>query len=360
MFQKGPALFGEYSLFTVQIMFSSYIMLHGLPNVLQHSVSKQRAINLFFFFPSLISLVLILILSCFLGISNPVLFFAILFGSIIFSIINIHTIGSQKYFLNLILTIAGNLWMPLVMLLDIFYSVDLDFILNIWSLNSVLILIFSSIYFIQIRIYKNFIFNPNVSDLLNIISNTLLGLPFELLRYIERNFFSSILSETIFGVYSFIAYFMSSIQGIFIRTRNQFLINKISDDQTQIKLIQIYKKSIINLFLYILIPYALLMFALFSYYGLSELNYLYLLLFPYIYNLIFNLASGYLISIELFSNTYMKTLFFLLITSLIFIVFLVISSVMSLNLSISLLLLCFFALYFLARFLWKSNNLRIN
>ena len=71
--------------------------------------------------------------------------------------------------------------MPLVMLLDIFYSVDLDFILNIWSLNSVLILIFSSIYFIQIRIYKNFIFNPNVSDLLNMISNTLLGLPFELL-----------------------------------------------------------------------------------------------------------------------------------------------------------------------------------
>ena len=146
--------------------------------------------------------------------------------------------------------------MPLVMLLDIFYSVDLDFILNIWSLNSVLIHIFSSIYFIQIRIYKNFIFNPNVSDLLNIISNTLLGLPFELLRYIKK-FFSSILSETIFGVYSFIAYFMSSIQGIFIRTRNQFLINKISDDQTQIKLIQIYKKSIINLFLYILIPYAL-------------------------------------------------------------------------------------------------------
>ena len=219
MFQKGPALFGEYSLFTVQIMFSSYIMLHGLPNVLQHSVSKQTAINLFFFFPSLISLVLILILSNFLSISSPVLFFVILFGSIIFSIINIHTIGSQEYFLNLILTIAGNLWMPLVMLLDIFYSVDLDFILNIWSLNSVLILIFSSIYFIQIRIYKNFIFNPNVSDLLNIISNTLLGLPFELLRYIERNFFSSILSETIFGVYSFIAYFMSSIQGIFIRTR---------------------------------------------------------------------------------------------------------------------------------------------
>ena len=261
MFQKGPALFGEYSLFTVQIMFSSYIMLHGLPNVLQHSVSKQTAINLFFFFPSLISLVLILILSNFLSISSPVLFFAILFGSIIFSIINIHTIGSQKYFLNLILTIAGNLWMPLVMLLDIFYSVDLDFILNIWSLNSVLILIFSSIYFIQIRIYKNFIFNPNVSDLLNIISNTLLGLPFELEIY-RKKFLSSILSETILGVYSFIAYFMSSIQGIFIRTRNQFLINKISDDQTQIKLIQIYKKSIINLFLYILIPYAL-MFALF-------------------------------------------------------------------------------------------------
>ena len=141
-------------------MFSSYIMLHGLPNVLQHSVSKQTAINLFFFFPSLISLVLILILSYFLSISSPVLFFAILFGSIIFSIINIHTIGSQKYFLNLILTIAGNLWMPLLVLLDLFYSVDLDFILNIWSLNSVLILIFSSIYFIQIRIYKSFIFNP--------------------------------------------------------------------------------------------------------------------------------------------------------------------------------------------------------
>ena len=113
---------------------------------------------------------------------------------------------------------------------------------------------------------------------MNILSNVLIGLPYELFRFLERNFFSASLSEVVFGIYSFLLYCVSSFQGVFVRPKNQILINQFKD-KNSMRLIKSHQRSILYAYTLMLLPYlALLVFGM-QYYESISTEYLFILIF---------------------------------------------------------------------------------
>ena len=143
---KGPELFGQYSLLTIQIAFFNYIILNGLPNVLQFNISQNEKINSFYFLPSVPAIMLVLIIFNLDELLKLEVFLLILIGSVFQALINIFSVGKHEYLTNLIFTILSNLWIVIVIVSDQLLSLNIKEIIHIWGYNSMLIIVISLIY----------------------------------------------------------------------------------------------------------------------------------------------------------------------------------------------------------------------
>ena len=297
---KGPELFGQYSLLTIQIAFFNYIILNGLPNILQFNISQNEKINSFYFLPSVPAIMLVLIIFNLDELLKLEVFVLILIGSVFQALINIFSVGKHEYLTNLIFTILSNLWIVIVILSDQLLSLNIKEIIHIWGYNSMFIIVISLIYLIIKGFFKNLYFKYDLNGLINILSNVLIGLPYELFRFTERNFFSTTLSEVAFGVYSFLLYCVSSFQGVFVRPKNQILINQIKDVDSM-NLIRSHQKSILLAYMILILPYTIFVIFGIHYYEDIGITYLSILILPFLYNLFYNNSTSYLILINLFS-----------------------------------------------------------
>ena len=305
---KGPELFGQYSLLTIQIAFFNYIILNGLPNVLQFNISQNEKINSFYFLPSVPAIMLVLIIFNLDELLKLEVFVLILIGSVFQALINIFSVGKHEYVTNLIFTILSNLWIVIVILSDQLLSLNIKEIIHIWGYNSMFIIVISLIYLTIKGFFKNLYFKYDLNGLRNILSNVLIGLPYELFRFTERNFFSTTLSEVAFGVYSFLIYCVSSFQGVFVRPKNQILINQIKDVDSM-NLIRSHQKSILLAYMILILPYTIFIIFGIHYYEAIGITYLSILILPFLYNLFYNNSTSYLILINLFSTSSQKAKF---------------------------------------------------
>lgn len=305
---KGPELFGQYSLLTIQIAFFNYIILNGLPNVLQFNISQNEKINSFYFLPSVPAIMLVLIIFNLDELLKLEVFVLILIGSVFQALINIFSVGKHEYVTNLIFTILSNLWIVIVILSDQLLSLNIKEIIHIWGYNSMFIIVISLIYLTIKGFFKNLYFKYDLNGLRNILSNVLIGLPYELFRFTERNFFSTTLSEVAFGVYSFLLYCVSSFQGVFVRPKNQILINQIKDVDSM-NLIRSHQKSILLAYMILILPYTIFIIFGIHYYEAIGITYLSILILPFLYNLFYNNSTSYLILINLFSTSSQKAKF---------------------------------------------------
>ena len=302
---KGPELFGQYSLLTIQIAFFNYIILNGLPNVLQFNISQNEKINSFYFLPSVPAIMLVLIIFNLDELLKLEVFLLILIGSVFQALINIFSVGKHEYLTNLIFTILSNLWIVIVIVSDQLLSLNIKEIIHIWGYNSMLIIVISLIYLTLKGFFKNLYFKYDLNGLTNILSNVLIGLPYELFRFTERNFFSTTLSEVAFGVYSFLLYCVSSFQGVFVRPKNQILINQIKGVDS-INLIRSHQKSILFAYMILILPYTIFLIFGMQYYETIGITYLSVLILPFLYNLFYNNSTSYLILINLFGTSSQK------------------------------------------------------
>ena len=305
---KGPELFGQYSLLTIQIAFFNYIILNGLPNVLQFNISQNEKINSFYFLPSVPAVMLVLIIFNLDELLKLEVFLLILIGSVFQALINIFSVGKHEYLTNLIFTILSNLWIVIVIVSDQLLSLNIKEIIHIWGYNSMLIIVISLIYLTIKGFFKNLYFKYDLNGLTNILSNVLIGLPYELFRFTERNFFSTTLSEVAFGVYSFLLYCVSSFQGVFVRPKNQILINQIKGVDS-INLIRSHQKSILFAYMILILPYTIFLIFGMQYYETIGITYLSVLILPFLYNLFYNNSTSYLILINLFGTSSQKAKF---------------------------------------------------
>ena len=197
------------------------------------------------------------------------------------ALINIFSVGKHEYLTNLIFTILSNLWIVIVIVSDQLLSLNIKEIIHIWGYNSMLIIVISLIYLTLKGFFKNLYFKYDLNGLTNILSNVLIGLPYELFRFTERNFFSTTLSEVAFGVYSFLLYCVSSFQGVFVRPKNQILINQIKGVDS-INLIRSHQKSILFAYMILILPYTIFLIFGMQYYETIGITYLSVLIFVYI------------------------------------------------------------------------------
>ena len=350
---KGPELFGQYSLITIQIAFFTYIVLHGLPNILQFSISRNEKLNSYYFFPSFILLAFIPFIFNLDEFLKLEIFLLILIGSIFQALINIFSVAKYEYRINFIFTILANVWIIVVVIYDYYSKLSLSEIIQFWSLNSILTIVFTLSYLASRGLFSNFYFENNLKELMNILSNVLIGLPYELFRFLERNFFSASLSEVVFGIYSFLLYCVSSFQGVFVRPKNQILINQFKD-KNSMRLIKSHQRSILYAYTLMLLPYlALLVFGM-QYYESISTEYLFILIFPFLYNLFYNNASSFLIFINLFGTSPQKAKLCILLMVPQLILFLISNIINDFNLSAVLMLAYFMYFSWTTNFIYSS------
>ena len=348
MFFKGPEIFGIYSLVTIQVAFFSYLSLHGLPNIIQYKISNQEKINSFYFMPSLLILLIAFLLISSNELVNSKAFYSILLGSISSTLINIYTIGKKKYLNNLLFVFFFNIWILVVMVFDQFIELNISNIFTFWGLNSLIMACISMIYIYYQKFLREVFFNYDLKGLINVISNIFIGLPYELFRFLERNYFSFALSEVLFGVYSFFIYIVSSFQGVFIRSKNQILINKLKKKASD-SLIRLHQKEILHVYAWMIIPYVVFLAIGIKFYELVKLNHVLILILPFLYNLFYNNSTSYLVYLSLFDKFRSKLLLCLSLSVAQSVMFGVAVIFSSSNITFILVILYFILFNFIAR-----------
>ncbi len=348
MFFKGPEIFGIYSLVTIQVGFFTYLSLHGLPNVIQFKISNKEKINSFFFIPSLLILLVVSLLTSSNETIDSKTFYAILLGSIFSAFINIYTIGIKKYLNNCLFVFFFNIWILAVIIFDQFFDLNISNIFLFWGANSLIMICISIIYISYQKFLKEIFFCYDLEGLRNVISNIFIGLPYELFRYLERNYFSFALSEVLFGVYSFLIYIVSSFQGVFIRSKNQILINKIKKE-TSDYLIRLHQNEIFKVYAWMIVPYIIFLILSINFYELAKLNHLLILLLPFVYNLFYNNATSYLVYLSLFDEYKSKLKLCLLLSITQAVMFIIATIIDNLNITFLMVILYFLSFNFVTR-----------